>query len=1472
MASDNELLIKLGVETSSASKQIQEITKELKQMEKQVKSVDNASDGFNSSLSGIAKKVDIYTNKIDALNTKLKVYEKTLEEAEYQMKTAKSSLDELGKRTSDNAKDWDTATKKLEIAQNKYNNTVRSIQTTRLELQNTSNEIRKLNDSFEDLKFNSFSKEIDGLETDLKLLDKQIGSIDTTTDSFGKNMSGMGEQTELYRRKIDVLNESIDKHKKELESIKISVSNVESWLDSLGERTEENAEEWDRASDYLIKYKDRQGDLENSLVEVQSELRETTNDLTVLNKEMAQMPFDHLANGFDKLSGGLDKISQITQPLTAGVIAIGTGAITTAMSFEEAMAKVQAVSGATGDDFDRLSQKARQIGGDTQLSASEGAEALLLLAQAGYDTETSLGMVDAVVDLAIANQMDLAEATEIVTASISSFGLEAKDAVGVTDTLSMVASSSNTNVSDLGEAFKAVAPTASALGFSVEDTAIVLGLMANQAIQGSEAGNGLKSVLANLVKPTKDGKEALKNLGVELTNSDGTMRDLTDIVADLQKGFSGLSEEEQATIASTIAGKQQMSKFLAIVNSGEDILNNLSEAVENSNGKTNEMRMIMEDTASGGLKELQSKLEETFIIIGNELLPVFNDLVDALGDALVWFQNLDEGTQEAIIKFALFSATISPITGALSKVSGGLSTFTSFLGKVASKITGANGGIVALTGGFNALGTTVSATGTGSLLSGLSALSTALAPWLLGGAIVTGLGLGIAYIVTNYDTLRDKILGISEEWDYGNSLMEKATENFADEVSKKFERIKGDIESFEQDGINLLVTGMRTLNEDGTNDFSMFLNSCQTEMTKAKGAIESNAKDITDALGFMNTDIATVFSFQDLATIQEEWSGQMTRGLETAYTNLETTINDKDAFIKELMETHGVDFETAYATWEGNVLRDYQIFCDALIEAQTGYQEQSLGSLEQFLLEEDLIRHGDLTEVRNKIHDSYSAQADQIEREYDVLLTKILQGETAIDGIKFSSAEQAMKYADMVRDYKIAQIGIEQEKEIQMATELAYQKGIISKAEYEQYVKDSQDRMTLHQNEVDGLTQLIQKGAEGISYEWECAWEAIKLAEQQGIPASMIRNEDFIKTVTKYFEEGGTDMQEAITTAYDDITNTTEESRVEIEKELSKLDTSSKKNMDNIITYMQDMGLSLEDACALYGVDTKLMEGYIRQLASGIEGSSLDIRDEFIKNTTESKTMTGAVSKNFESMNTRVMSALVEMDGSLIVTDNTMQNTGKTARNALPIVASSAEQMGTRVRSALVDTQGNFISTEGVVARETSNMQNKINSLKGKEVDVRVNFKAINYYDTIAKMQSAQTHVYSATIPSYKDSLIPTINFGEIYTEDLYGLKDAGIKTISLANLEDGISAYATKDSTASERVTESVYNHNANTTFVSKMPKNNNAELLRALKEMTDNQNNTGDVYVNIEVKNGNPQEIIKVLENYLKPRSKKW
>ena len=1420
MASDNELLIKLGVETSSASKQIQEITKELKQMEKQVKAVDNASDGFNSGLSGIAKKVDIYTNKIDALNTKLKVYEKTLEEAEYQMKTAQSSLDELGKRTSDNAKDWDTASKKLEIARNKYNNTVRSIQTTQLEIQNTSNEIRKLNDSFEDLKFDEFNKDIDSLGTELKLLDKQIDAIDTTTDNFSKNMSGMGEQTDLYRSKIEVLNKSITKHKQELESIKISVSSVESWLDSLGERTEENAEEWDRASDYLIKYKDRQSDLENSLIEVQAELRTTTNDLTNLNKEMAQMPFEKIASAFDTLSNGLDKVSQITQPLTTAVTAIGAGAITTAMSFEEAMAKVQAVSGATGDDFDRLSQKARQIGGDTQLSASEGAEALLLLAQAGYDTETSLGMVDAVVDLAIANQMDLAEATEIVTASISSFNLEAKDAVNVTDVLSTVASSSNTNVSDLGEAFKAVAPTASALGFSVEDTAIVLGLMANQAIQGSEAGNGLKSVLANLVKPTKNGAEALKNLGVELTNSDGTMRDLNDIVADLQKGFSGLSEEEQATVASTIVGKQQMSKFLAIVNSGEDSLNDLSKAVENSNGKTNEMRMIMEDTASGGLKELQSKLEETFIVIGNELLPVFNDLVDALGDALVWFQNLDEETQNGIIKFALFSATISPISGALSKVTGAFSTFSSFLGKIAGKMATVKTGVDGMTAGYTSLSTTVSATGSGSLLSGLNALGTTLAPWMLGGTIVAGVGLGVAGLIVGYQNLKKTQEELASYIDENNELMEEATSQFTKHYSEKLQEATKATQPFIDNGLNELKIALKDLKTNGGADLTNFSEMCKTEMADAMVKAGTATDGIISSLENFNTNTANieVFTAEDLIDIKEDHIGKIDENLTKAYETLQTTISDQDAIIAGIMETDGLSYEEAYRKWEEQVLIDYGVFCDNLITAQSGLNQNMLNNIGLYYadytftnLEELNKAHESIRKAEDEQNKLAYAQKEQANRDTLALIDTL--GEEEVSRlIKFNELEY------------LAQCEHNNKTEIEshrFASQQAYAQGIIDEEELQQRNKHYDELETASDNHLKALTAMEEDYATLPPEIWSDSANAVLTALKQGKIDQEDLTEELWDNIVEYYENGGDNINEAIIEADNNVSKEVKEHSKEMQNETESM---QKGMYETIREYMNRTGATWEEACDEFGVSTTELGDTVDETTGDMETDFKDASDTAL---TSAKTM-----------GTNMPSHLDNVGESLIGLGEDALTMGEDA-------------------------------TTGATEAKTA-----IDSVKGKKETVTVNFLSNGFATVMSNLRSFVSSVIGAKNTGKSDSLISAINFGDDYTEDLYGLKDAGVKTISLANLDDGISAYATKDSNASSMVNNSVANYNYNNSISSfDIP----------FKDITKSTIQTNNVETpkyeslihieNMTVRNDNDiKEIAKQLENYIRLHSKKW
>ena len=1480
MASDNELLIKLGVESSSASKQIKEITKELKTLDKQMDSVDKSVDNFNQSISGIGKQAGLFQDKLDLLNTQLNIYKNRLNDATSQLDKAKKEIKELGDRTKENGDEWDKASKKLEVAQTRYNNTVRSMKEIESQIESTNREIRKLGESVDDLNFDKFSNEIDQLNTDLKTLDTVIDSFDTNTGNFGNSMQNAMNKMGAYGEKISVLNKSIDKHKEALKSTESIIKSVENYLESLGERTEENAHEWDRASDYIERYKDKQNELENSLREVQSELRTTTTEVQELNTTLQEAPLENLSDKLRTIGNGFLDLGDATQPLSTAMIGLGTIAGKTAMDFEDAMAKVQATSGVSAEELEVLEQKARQIGSTTQLSATEGAEALLLLAQAGYDTEQSLTMVDSVVNLAIANELDLARATEIVTASMNGYGWELNRTQELTDILSAVSRASSTDVAEIGYAFKTVAPTANALGFEVADVSMVLGLMANNAIHGAEAGNALKSILASLVRPTEYGAEALKNLGVEVADSQGNMRDLDVIVRDLQDAFAGLSEEEQAQIATTLVGKMQLSKFLAIVNSGGDDVDKLADAIENCTGLTEEMRDTMENTSGGAWREFQSTMEETAIIVGDKLLPHFVKVLEKIGDLAIKFGELDDDTQSVILGFGGFLAVLSPLSTGIGNVFNGLSSITSILRKVSGKTTSATASTLAFSDAVGTAGATVGATGTGGLLAGLHALGMALAPWMLGGAIAVGVVATVDSLVTAYQNLQKQAEESANDYDYGTDLMMDANKRLAQDVAEKYRAIEEDMYNFRSNGIETLLNSFDELQEGAEVDFNGFLTTCQTKMSDAKVVVQENSQEMSEALKFLNTDIATVFSESDLATIQEGWSRQMTKGLEVAYSSLETTITEKDAIIEGLMIEHGWNYEQAYAEWEGRVLEQYQEFCDQLIIAQTGYQEESLGSLDQFLADQEFRNRGDYNQYLEFLRGTYDQQAGIIAEGYAECTIAIQRGEDVINGIHFDSAEQAQKYADLTFQYKMKQLDLEKERKIQVATETAYQLGTIDEETYNKNMEASKKREQLYTDEFNALSMIVEQGGANVSGSWDEVWSAIMEAEEAGISKSLTQNKDFVESLAVYFDSGGQSMEEAITFAFDAIIGKTDKSVAELEQQFGHLDTQTQAKLNNVMNHMRDTGSTLDEACDTFDVDTQLMVDYIHYLATQTD-TDLDNVNTAVDGTkesmeglkTESVTDTGEVAKNFGTMGTRVMSALTNMDGSLVSSSRTTTTESAKMINATAGVSKNFGNMGTRVMSALVDTQGNLIRTAGVTSTQSRSIQRSIDSIKGKSVDVTVKFKSINFQAVRQQVESMGSHVYSAGISSYKDYLdgLPT-NFGDNYSEDLYGLKDAGIKTISLAHLEDGISAYATKDSTASERVTESVYNYNTNTTFTPKMPKNNNAELLRLLKEMADNQNNTGDVYVNIEVKNGNPQEIIKILDNYLKPRSKKW
>jgi TP901 family phage tail tape measure protein len=268
------------------------------------------------------------------------------------------------------------------------------------------------------------------------------------------------------------------------------------------------------------------------------------------------------------------------------------------------MSKVSAVSGATGSDLDRLREKAREMGSKTKFSASEAAEAMNYMAMAGWKTEDMLSGIEGVMNLAAAFGEDLATTSDIVSDALTAFGLTAKDSGHFADILAAASSNANTNVSMMGETFKYCAPIAGALGFSAEDTAEAIGLMANAGIKGSQAGTALRTIMNNLSGEVKICGSSIGEVTVATTNADGSMRDLSDILADCRTAFSGLSESEKAAAAESLVGKNAMSGFLALMNAGEADIEKLLSAIDNCDGSAASMAETMNDNLAGQLTQM----------------------------------------------------------------------------------------------------------------------------------------------------------------------------------------------------------------------------------------------------------------------------------------------------------------------------------------------------------------------------------------------------------------------------------------------------------------------------------------------------------------------------------------------------------------------------------------------------------------------------------------------------------------------------------------------------------------------------------------------------------------------------------------------------------------------------------------------------------------------------------------------------
>lgn len=350
-------------------------------------------------------------------------------------------------------------------------------------------------------------------------------------------------------------------------------------------------------------------------------------------------------SGFSKFSEiGKNALSVFAGNMLTGVVSQAKNAagavLDIGMSFESGMSKVEAISGATGEDLAALTDKAKEMGAKTKFSATESAEAMQYMAMAGWKTGDMLNGIEGIMNLAAASGEDLATTSDIVTDALTAFGLSAQDSTHFADVLAQASSNANTNVGMMGETFKYVAPVAGAMGYSAEDVATAIGLMANSGIKASQAGTSLRTILTRMAKPTKEVQTAMDQLGVSVIDSDGNMESLHEIMDDLRSGFSGLSEAEKVNMAATLGETDGMSGLLAIVNASDRDYQKLTDSINNCSGAAESMAETMQDNLEGQLTILGSTAESLALEIYESVKGPLTDMTKLGIDAV---SNLTEG-------------------------------------------------------------------------------------------------------------------------------------------------------------------------------------------------------------------------------------------------------------------------------------------------------------------------------------------------------------------------------------------------------------------------------------------------------------------------------------------------------------------------------------------------------------------------------------------------------------------------------------------------------------------------------------------------------------------------------------------------------------------------------------------------------------------------------------------------------------
>lgn len=743
----------------------------------------------------------------------------------------------------------------------------------------------------------------------------------TQSDALRAKITELTQKMEVQRGKIEdckvnyeTLNKRLDEQKKKNEALKTSLDKAKAAYEESAEATGKNSEETKKLKEELEKAEKEFVKSENQIRKTETsiknqeaatakataELAEMEVQLREVNAELARQKFDSYAEKAGKVGSALEGAGQIMTRASVAIAGVATAAVKTTADFEAQMSRVQAISGATGEDLQALEDQAIQLGASTKFSASEAAQGMENLASAGFSTQEIMAAMPGMLDLAAASGEDLAASSDIAASTLRGFGLEAEQAGHVADVLAKNAADTNAAVADTGEAMKYVAPVAAAMGISFEECAAAIGIMSDAGIKGSQAGTSLRGALSRLAKPTEQMKAKMDELRLSFFDSEGKMLSLKDMTAMLQDRLSGLSDEQRNNALVTIFGQESLSGMLALMQAGSGRVDELTQSYLTCDGAAAEMADTMQNNLKGQIEELSGTVETIAITIGNILLPYIKEAVDKIQEWANKFLELDEGQQRTIIKIAAVVAAIGP----LLLVVGKLIMFT-------ANVSSAIGTLAA---GFSKVGGMA-----GIATKAHTALSAAI------GGIASPIGIAVAaiagiaaVIATLWNTNEEFRTSITNTWDrikqafvdFGQGITDRLNalgfdfENFGEVVKAIWTEFCNVLAPIIEGAFSAVATVLETVFDVILGIFDLFANLFQGNWSGVWDAVKGIFESIWNMItGILQTAVDILTGILDVflgwfgTSWNEVWTNIKTffegvwNGIVTFFTNIWTTIS-----------------------------------------------------------------------------------------------------------------------------------------------------------------------------------------------------------------------------------------------------------------------------------------------------------------------------------------------------------------------------------------------------------------------------------------------------------------------------------------------------------------------------------------------------------------------------------------------------